>query len=105
MENNLDQRPTAKPASGVGSPKLGAVSTAAAVAVAFTVFVWALAFPLIKIALAEIAPLPLAAARFAVASLLVAMWLAWQRPARPSGWDTLRFLCCGLIGIALYNAL
>jgi drug/metabolite transporter (DMT)-like permease len=69
------------------------------------VLVWALSFPLIKIALTEIAPLPLAAARFGVASLLIAMWLAWKRPARPTSRDVLRFLLCGLVGIALYNAL
>ncbi len=79
--------------------------TAAAAAVAFTIFVWALSFPLIKIALVELAPLPLAAARFAVASLLILGWLAWARPALPSRGDALRFLGCGLIGISLYNAL
>lgn len=78
---------------------------AAAGAVMFTVFVWALSFPLIKIAVVELAPLPLAAARYAVASLLILGGLAWARPALPSRGDALRFLACGLIGIALYNAL
>lgn len=78
---------------------------AAAAAVAFTVFVWALSFPLIKIALAEVAPLPLAAVRFLVASIVVLAWLAWKRPPSPTRRDALRFLACGLIGIALYNGL
>lgn len=78
---------------------------AASAAVAFTIFVWALAFPLIKIALVELAPLPLAAARFTVASLLVVAWLAFARPALPSLRDGARFGACGLIGIAVYNAL
>ncbi len=80
-------------------------ASAAVAAAMFTVFVWALSFPLIKIALTELQPLPLAAARFAVASLLIAAWLAWKRPALPSRGDMLRFFLCGLIGIALYNAL
>jgi drug/metabolite transporter (DMT)-like permease len=74
-------------------------------AVTFTVLAWASAFPLIRIALRDLAPLPLAAARFAVAGLLVLAWLAWKRPVRPSRADALRFLLCGLVGIALYNAL
>lgn len=71
----------------------------------FTVFVWALSFPLTKIALTELQPLPLAASRFAVASILIIAWLAWKRPRIPSRSDAIRFIACGLIGIALYNAL
>src|SRR5688572_9635941 len=37
----------------------------------FTVFVWALSFPLTKVALSDMPPLQLAAARFAVASVLI----------------------------------
>jgi drug/metabolite transporter (DMT)-like permease len=77
----------------------------AGAAVTFTVLAWASAFPFIRIALDDLAPLPLAAARFAVAGVLVLAWLAWMRPARPSWADLVRFLACGLIGIALYNAL
>ena len=77
----------------------------AAATALFTVFVWALSFPLTKIALADLAPLPLAAARFAIASLLIGGWLLWKRPPLPNGTDGVRFLLCGLIGIAVYNAL
>lgn len=80
-------------------------SGVAAAAALFTVFVWAFSFPLIKIALIDIRPLPLAAGRFAIASLFIATWLAWKRPTPPSCGDMLRFGLCGLVGIALYNAL
>lgn len=87
-------------------PPDGQLSANTAIAAAlFTVFVCALSFPLTKIALADMPPLQLAAARFAVASLLIISWLAWKRPPLPSLGDALRFVLCGLIGIALYNAL
>src|SRR5688500_8882063 len=51
-------------------PHAGQPSPDTAIAAAlFTVFVWALSFPLTKIALADMPPLQLAAARFAVASV------------------------------------
>ncbi|WP_225770376.1 DMT family transporter [Inquilinus sp. Marseille-Q2685] len=74
-------------------------------AVAVTVLSWAAAFPAIRLALRELQPVPLAAARFAVAALLVLGWLAWRRPQRPALPDLLRFALCGLIGIAAYNIL
>ncbi|KWF85461.1 permease [Burkholderia diffusa] len=77
----------------------------AAGAVAFTIVSWASAFPFIRIGLHGLAPLQLAAARFATAAVLVIAWLAWRRPNIPAKGDALRFLVCGLLGIALYNAL
>ncbi|QVN15833.1 EamA family transporter [Burkholderia sp. LAS2] len=77
----------------------------AAAAVAFTIVSWASAFPFIRIGLHGLAPLQLAAARFATAALLVIAWLAWRRPPLPTKADARRFLACGLLGIALYNAL
>ncbi|AOJ91233.1 permease [Burkholderia sp. MSMB0856] len=77
----------------------------AAGAVAFTIVSWASAFPFIRIGLHGLAPLQLAAARFATAAVLVIAWLAWRRPQMPAKGDALRFLVCGLLGIALYNAL
>jgi drug/metabolite transporter (DMT)-like permease len=77
----------------------------AAGAVAFTIVSWAAAFPFIRIGLHGLAPLQLAAARFATAAVLVIAWLAWRRPPKPSARDALRFLVCGFLGIALYNAL
>lgn len=72
-------------------------------AVAFTVITWAAAFPLIRLALNELAPIPLASARFAIAALLVLAWLAWKRPPLPAGSDLFRMFLCGLAGVALYN--
>ncbi|WP_322024795.1 DMT family transporter [Burkholderia sp. BCC1977] len=77
----------------------------AAGAVAFTIVSWASAFPFIRIGLHGLAPLQLAAARFATAAVLVIAWLAWRRPRMPANGDAVRFLVCGLLGIALYNAL
>lgn len=78
-------------------------SLAAYAAVAFTVLSWAAAFPMIRIALNELAPIPLASARFGLAAVLVIAWLAWTRPPWPSRSDALRIFLCGLAGIALYN--
>jgi drug/metabolite transporter (DMT)-like permease len=73
--------------------------------VAFTVLVWASAFPLIRVAVRELAPLPLAAVRFALAGALFVAWLGWARPRGPSLADSARFVICGLVGIAFYNGL
>src|SRR3954451_11144405 len=51
-------------------------------AVAVTIVAWASAFPLIRIALAGLRPLSLAAARFWLAGSIAAVWLAATRPAR-----------------------
>lgn len=77
----------------------------AAAAVAVTIVSWASAFPFIRIGLQGLAPLHLAAARYATAALLVAAWLAYRRPKPPTMRDASRFALCGLSGIALYNAL
>jgi len=91
---------------GIGNaPAANRRSRSAFAAALFTVFVWALSFPLIKIALADLHPLPLAAARFGLASLILIAWLGWKRPALPSARDAGRFIICGGIGIALYNGL
>ena len=59
---------------------------------------------MIRIALNELAPIPLAAARFAIAAILIVAWLAWTRPplavARPM---RCAFSCAAWPGIALYN--
>jgi drug/metabolite transporter (DMT)-like permease len=55
----------------------------AAGAVVFTIVSWAAAFPFIRIGLQGLSPLQLAAARFAIAALLVSAWLAWRRPRLP----------------------
>ena len=51
-------------------------NAAAIFAVAVTVLSWASAFPMIRFGMRELGPLELAAARFAVASVLALAWLA-----------------------------
>lgn len=77
----------------------------ALVAALVTIFAWASAFPLIRVALQHLEPLPLAAARFFLAAIVVTLWISVARPRRPSLRDTGIFIACGLIGIGFYNAL
>lgn len=79
------------------------IALAAYIAVACTVLSWAAAFPLTRLALNELSPVPLAAARFGIAAALIVLWLAWKRPPLPAKSDVLRIFLCGLTGIALYN--
>ena len=78
---------------------------AAFACVAFTVLMWASAFPSIRAALAAFGPAELAALRFAVASLALGLYLAWARPALPGRADLPRLLAAGGLGIAAYNLL
>ena len=73
--------------------------------VAVTVLSWGSAFPMIRVGMRDLGPLELAAARFAVASVLALAWLAVRRPPLPTRADAGRFLVCGLIGISAYNGL
>lgn len=75
----------------------------AVAAIAVTVLSWGTAFPGIRVALDGMTPLPLAAMRFAIASLLALAWLGWRRPTLPRGADAMRFALCGAVGIAMYN--
>jgi drug/metabolite transporter (DMT)-like permease len=70
-----------------------------------TVLTWAASFPAIRFALVEIEPLPLAAIRFALASLLAIAWLVWQRPNPLSLKDYGTVAICGVLGVACYNML
>jgi drug/metabolite transporter (DMT)-like permease len=80
-------------------------NAAAILAVAVTVLSWASAFPMIRVGMRDLGPLGLAAARFAVASILALAWLAIRRPPLPTGGDAVRFVICGVIGISAYNGL
>jgi drug/metabolite transporter (DMT)-like permease len=71
--------------------------------VAIAILSWASAYPVVRIALRDLPPIPLAAARYAVAATLATAWLAWKRPPLPAWADVPRILACGVIGIALYN--
>jgi len=97
--NTLSSTPSPRASHDARQPLI------AAAAVAFTIFSWASAFPFIRIGLQGLPPLQLAAARFATAAVLVIAWLAWRRPRLPTRRDALRFILCGFLGIALYNAL
>lgn len=68
-------------------------------AVSATIFVWATAFPAIKLALTQVQPLPLASIRYAIAALLAVLWLIWRRPTRMPFKDTLICAICGIIGV------
>ncbi|ACI50976.1 protein of unknown function DUF6 transmembrane [Gluconacetobacter diazotrophicus PA1 5] len=73
--------------------------------VAIAILSWASAYPVVRIALRDLPPIPLAAARYAGAAVLAMAWLAWKRPPLPAARDVPRILACGVIGIAVYNVL
>lgn len=66
---------------------------------------WASAYPVVRIALQDFAPVPLAALRYAIASIVAAGWLLYKRPAPLRMVDVPQFMACGVIGITLYNIL
>ncbi|MDR3002872.1 MAG: DMT family transporter [Acidovorax sp.] len=74
-------------------------------AVAVAVVAAASSFPFIRMGLQGLPPLELAAARFGVAALLLLPWLAWRRPELPGFMDGVRFLLCGVLGVALFHVL
>ncbi|MFT8980117.1 DMT family transporter [Gluconobacter oxydans] len=73
--------------------------------VAVAILSWASAYPVVRIALHDLAPVPLAALRYAVAAVMAALWLLWKRPRRPELTDIPQILACGIIGITVYNIL
>ena len=72
-------------------------------AVAFTVMVWASAFVAIRAALHGFSPVPLAALRYLIASLAIAVVFAVKRPRRISVRNLPRVAIAGVIGITVYN--
>lgn len=74
-----------------------------ALAIAGTVFTWSSSFAAIGYALREIAPLPLASVRFAIAAVFALAWIAWRRPRSFLARDYFTLALCGLLGIAGYN--
>lgn len=76
-----------------------------ALAMVSTLLLWSAAFPAIALGLHGFDAVPLAALRFAIAAVvLLALWARGDR-RWPGAADLLRFIACGAIGIALYNAL
>lgn len=85
------------------SPSMSSTSKRGLAAALATVLLWASAFPTIRVGLVDFDPVPLAALRFAIASVPMLVWLAIRRPAMPAGRHLALFALCGAIGIALYN--
>ena len=85
--------------------RLSPSSLLPSLAVAATVTVWAIAFPAIKLALLEVHPLPLASARYAMATCFAVVWLLWKRPALMPVADLMTCVACGVLGAAGYSVL
>lgn len=66
---------------------------------------WGSAYPIVRIVMHDIAPVPLAAVRYAIAALLSVVWLLAKRAPLPRMADIPRLVACGGIGISLYNVL
>lgn len=72
---------------------------------ALAILSWASAYPVVRLALQVLPPIPLAAARYALAAVIALVWVGWTRPRLPRVQDLPRFVVCGAIGISLYNIL
>ncbi|KAB2882284.1 MAG: DMT family transporter [Albidovulum sp.] len=64
---------------------------------------WAIAFPLVTIALDAMTPLPLTAMRFVSAGVLALGWIAWVRPPLPRPRRVPRYLAAAFFGSAGYS--
>ena len=78
---------------------------ATAALIAVTVAAWASAFPAIRVGLLDYGPLELGAARFAVAAVPAALYLAVVRPPLPRLSEAWRFAVGGALFVALYTLL
>jgi drug/metabolite transporter (DMT)-like permease len=74
-------------------------------AVAVTIVTWASSFVAIRVCLAALTPMELAAARYAWAGAIAGLYLAGARPALPAGRDLARLAVVGVVFMALYPAL
>jgi len=74
-------------------------------AIAITVIGWASAFPAIRAGLQDFGPVELGAARFGIAAIPAALYLAIARPKLPALWESWRFVFGGLVFVALYTVL
>jgi drug/metabolite transporter (DMT)-like permease len=75
------------------------------VALVVTIGAWASAFPAIRAGLTGFGPLELGAARFAIAALPAALFLAVTRPSLPRLGEVWRFVTGGLFFVCLYTIL
>jgi drug/metabolite transporter (DMT)-like permease len=73
------------------------------VAAAFTIIVWATAFPAIKQALVGLQALPFACIRYAVAAVVAIVWLLWRHPGSMTTHDLIVCGVCGVVTGAGHN--
>lgn len=85
-----------------GRPGSGSRGLAFA-AILLAVVSWAVAFPLVTIALTAMTPLPLTAVRFVSAAVPAIGWILWKRVPLPSWPHLVRFLACGFFGSACFS--
>ncbi|MCE2563607.1 DMT family transporter [Komagataeibacter sp. FNDCF1] len=74
-------------------------------AVTTAILSWASAYPVVRIALRDMPPVPLASIRYALAAIIAIAWLAYRRASLPAARDVPRLVACAGIGISLYNSL
>jgi drug/metabolite transporter (DMT)-like permease len=84
------------------SKSFDGVTTAAIIV---TILAWASAFPAIRAGLQAFSPIELGAARFAIAAVPAAIFLAVTRPDWPTLSDFLRLAAGSLLFVAFYTAL
>ncbi|HTV71800.1 MAG TPA: DMT family transporter [Rhizobiaceae bacterium] len=80
-------------------------NTTTAAAVVITIVSWASAFPAIRAGLESFGPAELGAARFAIAAIPAAIFLAVTRPALPALREAWRFAFGGIVFVGLYTLL
>lgn len=66
-------------------------------------FSWAIAFPLVTIALTEISPVPLSAIRFVLTALFATAWILLCRYRLPAWRHVIRCIICAALGSLTYS--
>lgn len=89
-EATIDERPSGSTGLAFGAMLLAAAS-------------WAIAFPLVTIALTAMTAVPLTSIRFISAGVLALGWIAWMRWPFPSWRHVGRYLACSLLGSVWYS--
>jgi len=92
--------PSSEPAAGESGASGDALATAA---LGGGLALWATAFPTISIALEGVGPLPLAAARLAIATFVFALLTIIVRPRLPHGRALVRAVIAGLLLLGGYS--
>lgn len=66
-------------------------------------FSWAIAFPFVTMALAEMSPVPLSAMRFVITALFAAVWIIWCRYRLPTRRHMVRYIVAAALGSLTYS--